>query len=87
MFAKLADPEFVQIQSLNLSYNDLGPDTIRMLGPILGSVIELNLASTKLNNQSMYDLANLFTVQEMELKHLDLHSNAITSEGFFTLLV
>jgi hypothetical protein len=49
-FAKLKDPNFIQLQCLNLSYNDLGPDSIKILGPILGTVIELNLARTKLNN-------------------------------------
>lgn len=65
--ALLDDPEFIQLQSLNLSFNDLGPDSIRILGPVLGSVVELNLAGTKLNNQSMADFANLYVKQEMVL--------------------
>ena len=49
-FAKLSDPDWIQLQNLNLSNNDLGSDTIRTLMPVLSSVITLNLASTKLNN-------------------------------------
>jgi len=85
-FAKLSNPEFVQIQSLNLSYNDLGQDCIKTLTPILPSIMELSLANTRLTNQSMYDLAHLFTLEEMSLRHLDIHNNLITSEGFYTLM-
>lgn len=68
-----------------MSFNDLGPDSIRILGPVLGSVVELNLAGTKLNNQSMADFAELYVKQEMMLQLLDLHSNQITTEGFVHL--
>jgi hypothetical protein len=74
-FGMLCNPNFIQLRSLNLSYNELGPDTIHILGPILSSVVELNLASCKLNNQTMQDFAMLFRKQEMELRVLDLHSN------------
>ena len=30
-FARLSDPSFIQLNSLNLSYNDLGQDSILML--------------------------------------------------------
>lgn len=55
-FAALNDPDFIRLETLNLSYNALGPDTLRLLRPMLGSVVNLNLANTKLNNASMLDL-------------------------------
>lgn len=69
-FAKLSNPEWIQLQSLNLSYNDLGPETIGILTPILPSIITLNLNGTKLNNESMQDLAQCFKIQEMKLQEL-----------------
>jgi hypothetical protein len=56
-FAQLSDPNFVQIQQLNLSYNALGPDSIRILAPMMSSLHHLNLSNTKLNNQSISDFA------------------------------
>jgi hypothetical protein len=40
-----------------------------------------------LNNQSIEDFSEMFKVQEMKVEHLDLHSNQITSEGFYKLMV
>ena len=74
------------MQNLNLSYNDLGEGTISMLQPILSSVVELNLASTKLTNTSIDDLVTCFREQEMKLMFLDIHSNQVTTDGFYKLL-
>lgn len=49
-FAELNDQSFIRLQSLNLSYNALGPDSIKLLGPMLGSIVSLNLSNTKLTN-------------------------------------
>ena len=46
-----------------------------MLRPILSNIISLNLSNTKLNNQSMADLAQTFKEQKMSLQELDVHSN------------
>jgi hypothetical protein len=35
----------------------------------------------------MADLAEVFRTQEMRLNYLDIHSNYITSEGFYRLMV
>ena len=55
-FAALNDPDFIRLETLNLSYNALGPDTFRLLKPMLGQVVNLNLSNTKLTNMSMHDL-------------------------------
>jgi hypothetical protein len=34
----------------------------------------------------MNDLVHLFQAQEMALRSLDIHSNSITSEGFYYLM-
>ena len=86
-FARLSDPSFVQLNSLNLSYNDLGQDSILTLQPILSEITELNLASTKLSNKSLMDFVGTFKKQEMKLQTLDIHSNLITTEGFYKLMV
>ena len=52
-FARLSDPSFIQLNSLNLSYNDLGQDSILMLQPILSDIVELNLSGTKMTNKSL----------------------------------
>ena len=49
-FARLNDPDFVRVEHLNLSYNDLGPESFRLLQPIMSNMVSLKLASTKLNN-------------------------------------
>jgi len=85
-FARLNDPDFVQLQSLNLSYNALGPDSIRILAPILSTVLSLNLSNTKLNNQSITDFVEVYRCQCMSLRELDVHANLITAEGFHDLL-
>lgn len=85
-FARLSDPNFIQLQSLNLSYNQLGPDSIRILAPILPTVLSLNLSNTKLTNESISDFVALYSHQKMALRELDLHSNSITAEGFHELL-
>ena len=66
-FALLSDPKFIQLQFLNLSFNDLGSESFKTLGPLMGRIIDLNLAHTKLNNHSMVDLSNLYKSQEMPL--------------------
>lgn len=86
-FAQLRNPEWIQLQSLNLSYNDLGPSSVKILEPILGSLESLNLSHTKLNNDSMEDFCQMFKTQDMRLGELDIHSNNITSEGFYKLMV
>lgn len=86
-FAALSDPEFVRLETLNLSYNALGPDTLRLLQPMLGSVVDLNLANTKLTNTSMIDLHDIYRSQAMKLRSLDLASNQITAEGFRVLML
>ena len=86
-FALLHDPEFIQLQHLNLSHNDLGPESIEILGQTLCSIVELNLANTKLNSQSMVDLATSFRRQDMKLRYLDVSGNNISTEGFYELLV
>lgn len=85
-FAQLSDPAFVRLETLNLSYNALGPDSIRILAPMLSSVLCLNLSNTKLNNQSISDFVALYQEQKMCLRELDLHSNQITADGFYELL-
>jgi len=82
VLARLSNPEFVQIHTLHLSFNELGPEVFLHLAPIMGTVINLNLANTKLGNQSMADLNEIFRTTDMSLKTLDLHTNLITSEGF-----
>lgn len=86
MFYQLQDPDFIQLQSLNLSYNDLGPEAVAMLSPLMASIVELNLAGTKLNNQSMNDIQDIFRTTEMRLQKLDLHNNSIGAEGFSKLM-
>jgi hypothetical protein len=49
-FALLARPDFIQLRDLNLSYNDLGPDCIRILGPLIPMLVTLNLSNTKINS-------------------------------------
>lgn len=49
-FASLHNRDFVQLKSLNLSYNALGPDSMRILSPVLATLSALNLSNTKLNN-------------------------------------
>lgn len=85
-FALLSDPKFIQLLSLNLSFNDLGSESFKILGPIMSNLLELNLSYTKLNNQSMADFTNLYVIQEMPLQSLDIHGNNITSDGFFILM-
>tara|TARA_B110000285_G_C15065830_1_gene585055 strand:+ start:1107 stop:1493 length:387 start_codon:yes stop_codon:yes gene_type:complete len=75
------------LSSLNLSYNDLGQDSILTLQPILSTIVELNLSSTKMTNKSLQDLVQTFKKQEMKLETLDIHSNQITTEGFYRLMV
>ena len=75
------------MSSLNLSYNDLGQDSILTLQPILSTIVELNLSSTKMTNKSLQDLVQTFKKQEMKLETLDIHSNQITTEGFYRLMV
>ena len=53
----------------------------------MGSLSSLNLSNTKLNNQSMEDFCEMFKHQEMNLRELDIHSNQITTEGFYKLMV
>jgi hypothetical protein len=53
----------------------LGPDAFKLLQPILSPIVQLNLANTKLNNQSIDDFVQMFKVQEMKVEYLDLHSN------------
>jgi hypothetical protein len=86
-FALLSNPQWIQLQSLNLSYNDLGPESIKILGPIMSTIEVLNLSHTKLNNESMEDFSEMFKNQEMRLKELFIHSNQITTEGFYKLMV
>jgi hypothetical protein len=74
-FALLSNPNWIQLQSLNLSYNDLGSDSIRLLAPIMSTLETLNLSHTKLNNDSMEDFSEMFKKQEMRLGELDIHSN------------
>lgn len=74
-FARMNDLNFVRLQCLNLSYNALGPDAFKLLQPILSPIVQLNLANTKLNNQSIDDFVEMFKVQEMKVEYLDLHSN------------
>lgn len=50
------------------------------------SLLDLNLAHTKLTDRSISDLANLYKTQDMPLQSLDLHGNAITSDGFENLM-
>jgi hypothetical protein len=57
------------------------------LQPILSEITELNLASTKLSNKSLMDFVGTFKKQEMKLQTLDIHSNLITTEGFYKLMV
>lgn len=85
-FAQLNDQNFIRIQQLNLSYNALGPESFKILGPMLGSVVTLNLSNTKLTNQSITDFIELYSIQKMNLKELDIHSNQITAEGFHDLI-
>jgi len=47
----------------------------------------LNLSHTKLNNDSMEDFCQMFKKQDMRLSELDIHSNQITTEGFYKLMV
>ena len=47
----------------------------------------LNLSHTKLNNQSMEDFSQIYKEQEMSLKELDIHSNQITTDGFYKLML
>jgi hypothetical protein len=56
-FARLNNPDFIRLEHLNLGYNQLGPDSVKILRPILSNIIALNLSNSKLNNQSMADLA------------------------------
>ena len=86
-FAQLRNPDWIQLQSLNLSYNDLGPSSIKILQPIMSTLETLNLSHTKLNNDSMEDFCQMFKNQNMRLGELDIHSNSITSEGFYKLMV
>ena len=59
-FGKLNNPDFIQLRSLNLSYNDLGPDSIAILAPILPCIEYLNLSNTKMNNQTVQDFVHTF---------------------------
>ena len=86
-FSRLNDPNFVQIQSLNLSYNDLGPDSMSMLSPMFSTLVHLNLSNTKLNNQSINDFVEQFKLQNIRIEDLDIHSNQVTTEGFYNLMV
>ena len=72
---------------MNLSHNDLGPETIEILGETLSSVVELNLSYTKLTSQSMVDLSTLYRKQDMKLRSLDISGNSINTDGFYELLV
>lgn len=60
---------------------------MKTLGPLLPSLVSLNLSNTKLNNQSINDFTSIFHKSEMSLTELDLHSNQITAEGFSKLIV
>ena len=74
-FGALSDPEFIRLETLNLSYNALGPDSLRLLRPMLGSVVNLNLTNTKLNNASMLDFQDIYREQSMKLANLEIASN------------
>jgi len=45
------------------------------------------LANTKLNNHSIDDFVETFKLQQMKLEYFDIHSNQITTEGFYNLMV
>lgn len=45
------------------------------------------MANTKLNNHSIDDFVETFKLQQMKLEYFDIHSNQITTEGFYNLMV
>ena len=85
-FARLNNPDFIQLRQLNLSYNDLGPNSIQILEPVLETLTELSLANTKLTNESIDHLTKCFKTKNLCLEALDLHGNSFNSVGFFKLI-
>jgi Ran GTPase-activating protein (RanGAP) involved in mRNA processing and transport len=86
-FAKLCDPSFIQVKNLNLSFNALGSDAIKILEPIIPNLTVLNLNGCKLNNSSMSHLADIFNNERVLLEELYLNNNNITTDGFHRLIV
>lgn len=76
-----------------MTNNDLGPDTIQSILPLMPTLISLNLSNCKIGNKGAIDLANILTQGEKgkethkySLEVLELANNGITLPGFIQLI-
>jgi Ran GTPase-activating protein (RanGAP) involved in mRNA processing and transport len=76
-----------------LTNNDLGPDAIQSLLPLMPTLVSLNLNSCKIGNKGVFELSNSLSKgekgknqQKNSLEVLDLSNNGITLAGFIQLI-
>jgi hypothetical protein len=51
----------IQIQILDLTNNDLGPEAIQSILPLMPTLVSLNLNSCKIGNKGVFDLSHALT--------------------------
>jgi Ran GTPase-activating protein (RanGAP) involved in mRNA processing and transport len=80
--------QYVDIQILDLSNNELGPETPIFLEELIDSLIQLNLAGTKLGSKGAYQFAKLLRAEAEakkcnrgKLRYLDISNNNIGTNG------
>jgi hypothetical protein len=83
----------IDLQVLDLAYNDLGSESAIHLQHVIPTLVSLNLCSTKLGLKGCLELARHFNfyseehgIQHTALKYLDLSNNNIGAEGFNRLI-
>ena len=79
------------MQILDLSHNDLGSDTPKLIKSVIPTLISLNLSHTKMEVKGAFLLAQYLKLAHKQnkrhtLRSLDLSYNNIGSAGFLKLL-
>lgn len=59
---EMIDPTKIDLQILDLGYNDLGNDAAQYLQFVIPSIVSLNLSSTKLGQRGCLELAKSFNI-------------------------
>lgn len=78
----------VDLQVLDLSHNDIGNEGAYYLKNVMGTLVHLNLSTTKIGLKGISELSKAIGAEESpRLKHLDLTMNNIESEGFSKVLL
>jgi Ran GTPase-activating protein (RanGAP) involved in mRNA processing and transport len=78
----------IQIQILDLTNNDLGPEAIQSILPLMPTLVSLNLNSCKIGNKGVFDLSHALTQGEKGkeqhkniLEALEIANNGISIAG------